>query len=201
MDIDTVITYAMIFCASIISLTLHECAHGYTALRLGDPTAKQSGRLTLNPLKHIDPLGLLMFIVLKIGWAKPVPVNPAYFKDRKKGMLQVSLAGPLTNLILAFIGARILVLFLSLSTFYYYPVLFFALFTQVNIGYAIFNILPFPPLDGSKIFASLLPAKWEMFFYRYQKYMYILVFILYFLGVLSKILYPAINFVYKLFLF
>lgn len=193
--------YIMIALASVISLTLHECAHGYTALKLGDPTAKERGRLTLNPIKHIDPIGLAMLILLKIGYAKPVPVNPGYFKDRKKGMLLVSLAGPMTNLILAVIAGRSAVMIannLRYSEPVYYLFYFLVIFTQLNIGYAVFNLLPFPPLDGSKIFASLLPEKWEMLFYKYQKYFYIVVLILYFIGALDVIIDPVIGFIYRI---
>jgi len=205
MDTTRILYYVMIAAASLISITLHECAHGYVALKLGDPTAKNSGRLTLNPIKHIDPVGLLMLIVLRIGYAKPVPVNPMYFSDRKKGMRMVSFAGPLTTLILAFTAGRLAVLIMDLtgarSGFTYYLVMFLLIFTQLNIGYGVFNLLPFPPLDGSKIFASLLPVKWEAMFYRYQKYFYIVVLALYLLGGLNVIIDPVISFIYKLILF
>lgn len=205
MDTDRILYYLMIAAASLISITLHECAHGYVALRLGDPTARNSGRLTLNPIKHIDPLGLMMLIILKIGYAKPVPVNPVYFSDRKKGMRMVSFAGPLTNLLLAFAAGRTAVTIMDHASGYsdllYYLVMFLLIFTQLNIGYGVFNLLPFPPLDGSKIFASLLPVKWEAMFYRYQKYFYIVVIALYLLGGLDVIIDPVISFIYKLILF
>lgn len=195
---EKIIYYLMIAMASLFSITLHEYAHGYTAYKLGDPTAKESGRLTLNPIKHIDPIGLIMLIVLKIGYAKPVPVNPYYFEDRKKGMFLVGIAGPATNLVLAIITGR-LAIFISnhayYSVFIYYVVSFLIIMMQLNIGYAVFNMLPFPPLDGSKIFASLLPSKWEKLFYQYQKYFYLLVFVLYFIGALDNIIDPVINFI------
>ncbi len=189
----------MMAVASLISITLHECAHGYSALLLGDDTAKRSGRLTLNPLKHIDVIGLVMLIVMRIGWAKPVPINPNNFRERKKGMIIVSIAGPITNLIFAVIAGRLAVFFYSLG-FNDYLIMFLLLFTRLNLGYGIFNILPFPPLDGSKIFASILPVKWEAFFYKYQKYMYFILIILYFIGALDVILYPAITYLYTLIL-
>ncbi len=197
-----IIYYTFLAIASLISLTLHECAHGYTAYLLGDPTAKNSGRLTLNPLKHIDPIGLLMLVLLKIGYAKPVPVNPYYFKDRKKGMRLVGLAGPLTNLVLAVIAGNFAKLIVNSGIYSYgvkyYLALFLVLFTQLNIGYAVFNLLPFPPLDGSKIFVSFLPNKWEAVFYKYQRYFYFVVLILYFIGVVDKIIDPVISFIYNL---
>ena len=192
----------MLAAASLISITLHECAHGYTAYFLGDPTAKNSGRLTLNPIKHIDPVGLLMLILLKIGYAKPVPVNPYYFKDRKKGMRLVGLAGPLTNLLLAILAGNMVKILVNTGIYSYdvkyYIAMFLLLFTQLNIGYAVFNLLPFPPLDGSKIFVSFLPDKWEAVFYKYQNYFYFVVFALYFIGVLDKIIDPVIDYIYQL---
>ena len=192
----------MLAAASLISITLHECAHGYTAYMLGDPTAKNSGRLTLNPIKHIDPVGLIMLILLKIGYAKPVPVNPYYFKDRKKGMRLVGLAGPLTNLILAILAGKVVKILVTGGIYSYnakyYIAMFLLLFTQLNIGYAVFNLLPFPPLDGSKIFVSFLPDKWEAVFYKYQNYFYFVVFALYFIGALDKIIDPVIDYIYQL---
>ena len=192
----------MLAAASLISITLHECAHGYTAYFLGDPTAKNSGRLTLNPIKHIDPVGLIMLILLKIGYAKPVPVNPYYFKDRKKGMRLVGLAGPLTNLLLAILAGNMVKILVNTGIYSYdvkyYIAMFLLLFTQLNIGYAVFNLLPFPPLDGSKIFVSFLPDKWEAVFYKYQNYFYFVVFALYFIGVLDKIIDPVIDYIYQL---
>ena len=199
---EDIIYYVMLAAASLISITLHECAHGYTAYFLGDPTAKNSGRLTLNPIKHIDPVGLLMLILLKIGYAKPVPVNPYYFKDRKKGMRLVGLAGPLTNLLLAILAGNMVKILVNTGIYSYdvkyYIAMFLLLFTQLNIGYAVFNLLPFPPLDGSKIFVSFLPDKWEAVFYKYQNYFYFVVFALYFIGVLDKIIDPVIDYIYQL---
>ena len=199
---EDIIYYVMLAAASLISITLHECAHGYTAYFLGDPTAKNSGRLTLNPIKHIDPVGLIMLILLKIGYAKPVPVNPYYFKDRKKGMRLVGLAGPLTNLLLAILAGNMVKILVNTGIYSYdvkyYIAMFLLLFTQLNIGYAVFNLLPFPPLDGSKIFVSFLPDKWEAVFYKYQNYFYFVVFALYFIGVLDKIIDPVIDYIYQL---
>ncbi|NLA43904.1 site-2 protease family protein [Candidatus Saccharibacteria bacterium] len=136
---------------------------------------------------------------MRIGWAKPVPVNPNNFTERKKGMFLVSIAGPLTNMLLAVIAGRLAVFFYAMDL-NYYLIMFLLLFTRLNLGYGIFNILPFPPLDGSKLFASLLPVKWEIFFYKYQKYFYFVLIILYFIGALDVILYPAITFLYELIL-
>lgn len=173
-----------------IAIIFHELAHGYTAYRLGDNTAKDAGRLTLNPLKHIDIIGLLFMLVFKFGWAKPVPVNPFNFKNRKKGMILVSLAGPLTNFIIAFI----IVFVLSFNVIVN-PIIFKILIITLwyNIMLGIFNLLPFPPLDGSKIVASLLPVKLEFYFYKYEKYLYLILLILVASNTIDKILGPIID--------
>jgi Zn-dependent protease len=192
MNYTDIIDYALIACASLIALTLHECAHGYVAHLLGDDTAKNSGRLTLNPIKHIDIFGLLALIVVHIGWAKPVPINPYNFRSRKSGTILVSLAGPFTNFMLALLAG----LFFKLTAAGGGYIRFFFLYCIViNVGFAMFNLLPFPPLDGSKIAAALLPIKLENYFYKYQQYLVIIVLILYMLGFVSKIINPVINFV------
>ena len=147
----------------LFALTVHELAHGYVAWRLGDPTAKNEGRLTLNPLKHLDPLGVLAFIIMKIGWAKPVPVNPRYFKNPQRDMLLVALAGPGSNIILAVASAALAHL-LSPSTscpfFILQPlVAMLAASVWINIMLAVFNCIPIPPLDGSKVLMGLLPPE------------------------------------------
>jgi len=139
----------------LIAITFHELAHGWAAYRLGDPTPKAQGRLTLNPISHLDPLGALLLLVAGFGWAKPVQVNPNYFRgDRHKGMMLVALAGPLANILIAFIGA---LLFSYLGSYGSYGYAFFSNLVMINIYLAAFNLLPVPPLDGSKILAGLLP--------------------------------------------
>ncbi len=154
--------YLLIAPPILFALTIHEYAHGWVAYRLGDPTAKLAGRLTFNPIAHLDPLGTILLFVARIGWAKPVPVNPYYFRDPRAGMLYVSLAGPASNLLAAFgfglicraLGLRSLVPlhpgFLGLLEM----MLVFAVY--INLILAVFNLIPVPPLDGSKILASLL---------------------------------------------
>ncbi|MFQ6674041.1 MAG: site-2 protease family protein [Fidelibacterota bacterium] len=158
----------------LVALTFHEYAHGRVALRFGDPTAKMSGRLTLNPISHLDPLGTLMLFLVHFGWAKPVPVDPRYFRDPKRDMLWVALAGPAANMVLAFISGvalsgllgaglihsgagAILATMLSLSL-------------QINLALAVFNLLPIPPLDGSKVLQGLLPYRYEHVAYGLEQY-------------------------------
>lgn len=174
---------------------IHECAHGYAALYMGDETAKIRGRLTLNPLKHVDIFGLLCLIVFKFGWAKPVPINPMNFRDRKKGMRLVSLAGVTANMILAVIFAVLLRIFLNTKI---YAIYYFCLYgIQINIGYAVFNLIPLPPLDGSKLFATFLPRKYEYYMYKYERYIYIILIALIYTGVLSEIISVPINMIYR----
>jgi len=180
---------------AVFSIMIHECAHGYAALYMGDETAKIRGRLTLNPLKHVDIFGLLCLIVFKFGWAKPVPINPMNFRDRKKGMRLVSLAGVTANMILAVIFAVLLRIFLNTKI---YAIYYFCLYgIQINIGYAVFNLIPLPPLDGSKLFATFLPRKYEYYMYKYERYIYIILIALIYTGVLSQVISIPINMIYR----
>lgn len=170
----------------LFSIVLHEIAHGYAALRMGDPTAKYEGRLTLNPVKHMDPLGSVLIPLLTFfmpgpmfGWAKPVPVNPYNFKDRKKGEIIVSFAGPAVNIAIGVVAA-LLIRFFPPTTIGFYVLQYTGL---VNLFLAFFNLFPVPPLDGSHIVIHLLPGdemKKRMFF---QKYGFILLFLFLFSGV------------------
>ncbi|SDO75281.1 site-2 protease family protein [Desulforhopalus singaporensis] len=188
----------------LLALTLHEFAHGYIAYRLGDPTAKSLGRLTLNPLKHLDPLGTIAFFFIKFGWAKPVPVNPGYFRNPKRDMLWVALAGPATNLGLAVISALLAKGLWLLASTIPYSSLAEAILVPVNgmliasvwinLVLCIFNFLPIPPLDGSRILAGLLPNRLAASYIRYERYGFILILILAFSGMLSKVILPLISF-------
>lgn len=188
----------------LLALTLHEYAHGYLAYRFGDPTAKNAGRLTLNPLSHLDPVGTLAFIFLKIGWAKPVPVNPVYFRNPRKDMLWVALAGPVTNLLLAIVSAVLLRLIAALSAVIPHSPLLEAVIVPfswmlvasvwINLVLCVFNFLPVPPLDGSRILAGLLPENIARSYVSYEKYGFILILILAFSGVLSTVISPIIRF-------
>ena len=188
----------------LLALTLHEFAHGYVAYRLGDPTAKDLGRLTLNPLKHLDPLGTLAFFFIKFGWAKPVPVNPRYFKDPKRDMLWVALAGPATNLLLAVACALAAKGLWLLASQIPYSQMAEAILVPlngmliagvwINLVLCIFNFLPIPPLDGSRILMGLLPDKMAASYMRVERYGFIIILVLAFSGVLSKVILPVISF-------
>lgn len=172
----------VIFCI----LPVHEYAHGKIALKLGDPTAKNMGRLTLNPIASIDPMGALFILLFGFGWAKPVPVDPRYFKNPKRDMALVALAGPVSNLLVALIGAIVynivLVVFPTVPAFIG---MFFLYYIVINISLATFNLIPVPPLDGSKILAAFLPDRMLYRFYRYQNMFMLVIFLLLFSGVLS----------------
>ncbi|MBN2032856.1 MAG: site-2 protease family protein [Deltaproteobacteria bacterium] len=139
----------------LFAITIHEYAHGRVAFFLGDPTAKRAGRLTLNPISHIDPLGALCLFLFRFGWAKPVPVDIRYFKNPRTGSFLVSLSGPLANLFAAFVAGTIFRFFLFPSELY---ITLLVSLILMNIGLGIFNLLPVPPLDGSHILESVLPS-------------------------------------------
>jgi Zn-dependent protease len=175
----------------LIALTIHECAHGYAAYKLGDPTAKITGRLSINPLRHLDPIGFLCMLIFGFGWAKPVPINTRYFKNPKRDMALSSLAGPVSNLLLAFAGTFVYrVVYAVINTtgadFYFSPgyflLVFLQMFCTLNIGLGIFNMLPIPPLDGSRVFLTLLPQKLYFGIMKYENYIMIAMFILIFAG-------------------
>lgn len=175
--------------AVLISLTVHEFCHGYAAYLLGDPTAKNNGRLTLNPLSHLDPLGTICLLFFRFGWAKPVPVNPMYFRSPKKGMALTAAAGPASNLVMAFFSMLLLYITMYVGgdgAVAGYLFQFFLIMTYINIGLAVFNLLPISPLDGSKIFATLLPEDTYFKLMQYERYVQPILFLLLFTGKLSK---------------
>ncbi|HIU72428.1 MAG TPA: site-2 protease family protein [Candidatus Galloscillospira excrementipullorum] len=175
--------------AVLLSLSFHEFSHGYVAFKLGDPTAKQAGRLTLNPLAHIDPLGTLCMLIFRFGWAKPVPVNVMYFKDRKKGMAITAAAGPISNLLLAFLCLLLFVpvlVYAGWTAVGSYAANFLYIMVMINVGLAVFNLLPISPLDGSKILYAVLPNKIYFSIMRYERYFQPVLFLLLWTGLLSR---------------
>lgn len=162
----------------LIALSFHEYAHGYAAYKLGDPTAKYMGRLTLNPIKHFHPIGMLAMLLVGIGWANPVPINARYFKNPKKGMAITAAAGPLMNLFLGFIGLFIYWLIISImlklqilevTPFTRAALTFFSNFSYMNIYLAVFNLLPIPPFDGSRVMFAFLPDRHYFAIMKYER--------------------------------
>ena len=211
MNLDTILTIALQLIAIFMAIVLHEVAHGYMALRLGDPTARTLGRLTLNPLAHIDPIGTILVPLVSIilsgmafGWAKPVPINPRYFRNPFRGMLFVALAGPGTNIALA-LGATVIGrLFLTMVprtfnitnpsfggnlviaffTFLAYLVIF-------NLFFAVLNMIPIPPLDGSRVLTYFLPTEGRRIMLSLERYGFLIVIALLYTGLLSGLFHAA----------
>lgn len=192
---------------ALFGIICHEVAHGWVAYKMGDPTAKALGRLTLNPIKHIDPTGLgvfaftAMFSPFVIGWAKPVPVQPRYFKRPREGMVLVSLAGPMTNFLVAALCALILKLCINLAAsgvalsaplFFVIQSAFFGI--TINCALAWFNLLPVPPLDGSHILAGLLPAPLARQYASLGRYGMLIILLLVATGVFRYVLVPLITY-------
>jgi len=193
---DTQITKILLLIVPVLfSISVHEVCHGYAAYLFGDPTAKLAGRLTLNPIKHIDIIGLLvLFITQMIGWAKPVPVDPRYFKNPRKDMMWVALAGPASNMVIAIISAFILKAFGGiLGGSYLYPIVYMLnIMVMINVGLAIFNLIPIPPLDGGRIIVGLLPQDLAYTWARIEPYGFIILLVLIFTRVINVVLFPAI---------
>ncbi|MGB2782487.1 MAG: site-2 protease family protein [Atribacterota bacterium] len=200
--------------AVLIAITFHEYCHGRMAYRLGDPTAAEAGRLTLNPLAHLDPIGTLMLLLFRFGWAKPVPVNFNRLNNPKRGMIYVSLAGPIANIAIAIIFAFILRLSYYLigqitmtqnSSFFNILLttlrgwlIFLQTGVIINLALAIFNLIPVPPLDGSKILLGLLPYSQAYKFAKLEAYGPIFLLILVLSGIIGKVLFPIVFFLFRL---
>jgi len=192
----------------LVSFTVHELAHALTAYRFGDDTAKAAGRLSLNPVRHIDPFGAIMLVFSGFGWAKPVPINPENFRSKKAGIIFTSLAGPLSNVLMAIIFGTAYVLsnayarqprFLPISTPSQVTLTLLYYFVNINIALAAFNLLPIPPLDGSKILLAILPDRiYYGFILRYERYGMFILIGLSVSGYLMDILIPVIGFLWDL---
>jgi len=175
--------------ALLLSITIHEYAHARVSYALGDPTPKMTGRLSLNPLNHLDPLGLLMLWFFRFGWAKPVQINPYYYENRKKGTILVSIAGPLSNLMLAFTTLTLL----KMSVFKGFAQSFLYVLYMYNVVLAVFNLIPIPPLDGSKILMGFLSGRNAYEYSKLESYGPILLILAVYLGLLNVILDPLID--------
>ena len=183
LNAETLVYFVFSAFAVLVTLTVHEYCHAYAAYKLGDPTARALGRLTLNPIKHLDPIGALCMLIFHFGWAKPVPIDARYFKKPKRDFAIVALAGPLSNLLIAFVSALIC-LFLNtlfreisytdtlLRAFVQNTGSFFNLFHIINLGIAIFNLIPIPPLDGSRILNVILPERTYFKIMRHERKIY-----------------------------
>lgn len=206
MDVDifaTVQRVSVFFLPALLGIILHEVAHGWVADRLGDPTARFMGRLTVNPLPHIDPLGLAVFILTSalggfvFGWAKPVPVNPRYFRNPPKGMMLVALAGPGVNLLLAVVMALLLRAFLAFdpaispTTEFVVKALYYG--AGINVGLACLNLLPVPPLDGSRVLAYFLPSGVAARYMGVERYGMVILIGLMAAGLLDRLLLPVMR--------
>ncbi|MDO5484084.1 MAG: site-2 protease family protein [Desulfovibrionaceae bacterium] len=200
-------TLSIALVPALLGIILHEVAHGWAAERMGDATARHMGRLTLNPLPHIDPMGLLVFALTSLsgsfvfGWAKPVPVDPRYFRNPAKGMMLVALAGPLSNFALAlFCGLSLLALLhlLPPQVWAQHNVYIFAVSSLqagivINFGLGWLNLLPIPPLDGSKVLAYFLPGRLAWRYLQIERYGFIILLVLLFTGLLGQVLGPLVR--------
>jgi len=195
----------------LLALTFHECAHAYVAHLYGDDTAQKSGRLSLNPLRHLDPLGTIMIFLVQFGWAKPVPVNPHNLRNPKIDMLWISAAGPLSNMLLALVSGLLFRLFSDLAltaerdSVAGLLVLMVFLSLKINLALAIFNVLPIAPLDGSKILYGILPPQFGKMIFALDRYgPFILLGLIIFsraagVSILGRLIWPFVDFFSKLF--
>lgn len=186
----------------LLAISVHEMAHGFSAYLLGDKTAKAMGRLSLNPLRHLDPFGALCLLLFGFGWAKPVMINPYYFKKPKRDIILTSLAGPVSNFLMAYLTLLLYKLLVVLQVPYtqvtFYLMQFISTFLWLNIGLGVFNLLPIPPLDGSKVFLPLLPRHIYVDIMRYEHLGWIILVAALSLDVLDPVLGTVGNFIFSI---
>ena len=189
-------TMVLVVLILLFSVILHEVAHGYTALRLGDPTARDAGRLTLNPIRHVDPFGTIILPLLLllagsrflVGWAKPVPVNPYLLRDPKRGMMLVGAAGPLANIAVVLLSALALRMLSGVLPPLFIDLLYYS--CSINIILALFNLVPVPPLDGSRVVAGILPPKARAAYNGLARYGFFIILALLYLGLMTQVILP-----------
>jgi Zn-dependent protease len=202
-DLLTLVSLLISVVSALLCITLHEMSHGYAALLLGDPTAKRQGRLSLNPIKHIDPVGLIMMVVAHVGWAKPVPIDSRYFKNPKRDIAITAIAGPLCNFVLAYAA---LLVGTGVYRFWYlkagglvpvYVIYFLVRVAVLSVGLGLFNLIPISPLDGSKVLYALLPQRIYFKILKYERFGMIVLIVLVLLGAFNGVLSTAIVWVLK----
>lgn len=190
LDFSSIYSTAIIVCASLLCITFHETCHGFVAWKLGDPTAKRQGRLTLNPIRHVDWMGLVMMAIFKFGWAKPVPIDVRYFRHPKRDTALTAAAGPASNALLAYVA----LLLRSVLMYFYlsrggallgYVITFLEYVAVISAGLVVFNLLPIPPLDGAKIVYAFLPDRVYAKLMTYERYGMLLLMLVLFTGVLD----------------
>lgn len=189
--LETILELLFSVIAVFVCMTVHECSHGLVSMWLGDPTAKRAGRLSFNPLRHLDWMGALCMLLFRFGWAKPVPINPNYYKNFRLGTVLVSIAGPISNILLAFLVLLIYGIFQIFVPVNELVFSFVLTMIYMNLGLAVFNCIPIPPLDGSKVVFALLPEKAYRFVLRYERYGFLILILLIYLnntfdGLLSR---------------
>ena len=202
MSAEKILQYGVRVLIIFMILPVHEFAHAFAAKKFGDRTAESMGRLTLNPISHIDIFGAICLVLTGFGWAKPVPVNPNRFKNYKLGSVITALAGPLSNVIVGYIGFVILKIIvytagMGLSDTLYYIKIILFYFIIINLSLAVFNLLPIPPLDGSRILTTFLPLKYQWKIQEYQMYISIVFIVIIFSGILDTPLNFLMNLLYK----
>jgi Zn-dependent protease len=180
------IAFLLLSVLLLYSVILHELAHGWIAYRMGDHTAKRAGRLTMNPLPHLDPIGTLMLFLLGFGWAKPVPVDFSYVQNSRKGLIMISSAGIVANMILAFLALLIYQIFSPPQTSVFAKILYYL--AQINIMLAAFNLIPIPPLDGSKILMGFTSARVQDTLSRFEPYGFFIIIALLYIGALGPVI-------------